>query len=318
MNQKNSAISVIESNLTLLAGDSASSAERRCVQLRDLASQLLRDPSLIFGENRVKDFSSLFEKSALPEDIPEPIKDYLDFENETRSFSDKLTVCSLLSDEFDKRGIEVTEKLLGPATYTGPAKIAYFRNAYADAAFRIFSEVLDNPSVTYAADFSAVCEEVYYGRADMCMLPLDSSRDAKLISFYRLMDKYELNPIYSCDVTTPDGSVTTRYALIRRGMSVPNRVHLDTPGSCFFELNLVLDSSSAFENVLGAAKRFGLTLYKADSLPLTYSDSEFACDIIFKVGNAKGLNAFVLYLSLAVPQYEPLGIYPHISTEEIS
>ncbi len=316
MNTKNSAISVIEGNLSLLSKDSVSAAERRSVQLRDLAVQLMRDPAILLGENRINEFEKMFVFQNPDADVPDEIKDYVIFENKAQVFSDKLTVCACLADEFSARGIDISAKLLGPATYTGPSKIAYFRNAYADAAFRIFSEVIEKPSVIYSSDFSSVCEEVYYGRADMCMLPLDSSRDAKLISFYRLTDKYELNPIYSCDVTTPDGSVTTRYALLKRGISVPNDSHLNMSGTCFFEFNLLLDSSPAFEDVLTAAKKFGLSLYKADSMPLTYSDSEFACDIIFKVGSAKGLNAFILYLSLAVPQYAPFGIYPHINTKK--
>lgn len=316
MNAKNSIISVIEDNLLLLSGDSASAAERRMVQLRDLAAQLARDTSGLFGENRTDTFSAMFAPAEPDDDMPTEAKKYLKFENDTKSFTDKVTVCGFLRNELESRGIDITARLLGPTTIKSAAKIAYFRNAYADAAFRTFSEVLESPSVVYASDFTSVCEEVYYGRADMCMLPLDSSRDAKLISFYRLIDKYELNPIYSCDVTTPDGSVTTRYALLKRGISVPDMKNLDNNGSCFFEFNLILDDTSAFENVLSAAKQFDLTLFKADSIPLTYSDSQFACDMIFKVGNAEGLSTFVLYLNLAIPQYEPIGLYPHINTEE--
>ena len=316
MNHNSKAFSVIGENLDLLSEDSASASERRLVQLKELALQLVRDTSVIFGENKTRDFSSLFESTEIPDSITDESKDYLELTKNNQSYTDKLTVCTYLNNELERLGISPINKLLQSKQHPSTVKIAYFRNAYADAAFRTFSEMFESPSVSYASDFTAVCEEVYYGRADMCMLPLDSSRDAKLISFYRLIDKYELNPIYSCDVTTPDGSVTTRYALLQRGMSVPSYTYLDTPNSCFFEFNLILDESTAFFDVLQAARAFDLTLYKVDSIPLTYSDSEFACDIIFKVGNARGLNAFVLYLNLAVPQYEPLGIYPHIRTED--
>ncbi len=316
MSQINNAASIIGGNLSLLSEDSASVSERRLVQLQDLAKQLLRDSSQLFGETRVVDFEKLFSEEKIPYGAPGNFKGLLAYENKTRVFADRIAVCSFLRDEMERMSMSPIEKFIDDKPYEGQSKIAYFRNAYADEAFRIFSGVIENPSAVYASDFSAVCEEVYYGRCDMCMLPLDSSRDAKLVSFYRLIDKYELNIIYSCDVTTPDGSVTTRYALLKQGMAVPEAAKLDNQNSCVFELGLTLDGNDVFEEVLAAANIFGLTLYKADSIPLTYGDGKFACDLIFKIGNARGFNAFVLYLGLAVPQYEPLGIYPHIYREE--
>lgn len=316
MSQINSAASIISGNLSLLSGDSASVSERRLVQLQDLAKQLLRDPSQLFGETRVIDFEKLFTEEKIAYGAPGNFKGLLAYENKTRVFYDRVALCSFLRDEMERMSMSPIEKLIDNKPYGDSCKIAYFRNAYADAAFRIFSDVIDNPSAVYASDFSAVCEEVYYGRCDMCMLPLDSSKDAKLVSFYRLIDKYELNIVYSCDVTTPDGSVTTRYALLKRGMAVPESSKLDNENSCFFELGVTLDGNDVFEAVLSAANIFGLTLYRADSIPITYGEGKFACDLIFKIGNARGLNAFVLYLGLVIPQYEPIGIYPHIRSEE--
>lgn len=307
---------VITDNMALLHSEQCSAAERRLVQLRELALKAVRDSSVIFGENRVADFASLFDGASPIEDASEEAYSYLTTQKASTDFADKLTVCSIIAKEFSKRGLSLLDKLLDFKPYAKKVKIAYFKNAYADAAFRQFSEVLDNPSVTYASDFNAVCEEVYHGRADMCILPLDSSRDAKLISFYRLIDKYELSPIYSCDVTTPDGSVTTRYALCKKSMALPDRSKLNEGRSCFFEFNVDPDGGASLSDVLSGARACGMSLYKIDSIPLAYSDSEFACNIILEIGDSHGLDTFVLFLALAIPQYEPLGIYPHIRTEE--
>ncbi|MBQ8552090.1 MAG: hypothetical protein IJ428_04665 [Clostridia bacterium] len=313
MVRESTAGTVIGENLALLAEESTSADERKLAWLRDLAMLMLRRDSSIFGETRSDDFSALFESTPMPEDIPEDFLHHARFRNRAALFSDKLTVCRFLAEELERRGVKLLERLLGDDSYKSSPKIAYFKNAYADAAFRIFSDVLDTPSVVYAPDFTAVCEEVYYGRADMCMLPLDSSRDAKLISFYRLIDKYELNPVFSCDVTTPDGSVTTRYALLKRAIALPDKTKRS---GCFFEFSLVPDDGATLGDVLSAAAECGLTLYKVDSIPLTYNSSEFSCEVILKVGDAPGLDAFVLFLTLAMPQYEPLGIYPHIRQGE--
>ena len=308
--------SIIADNMALLHKESCSAAERRLVQLKELAMKAVRSMSVIFGENKADEFAALFDGTTDITDAPEEVYPYLTTQKTVLDFTDRLTVCSFIADELETRGISLIDKLLSPQPHIGPARIAYFRNAYADAAFRIFSEVLDNPSVVYASDFTAVCEEVYYGRADMCMLPLDSSKDAKLISFYRLIDKYELSPIYSCDVTTPDGSVTTRYGLFKKSLSLPERSKLDEGDSCFFEFTLESDGGAALCDVLSAARSCGMSLYKVDSIPLTYKSGEFSCDIIMKIGSFRGLNTFILFLTLSVPQYEPLGIYPHICTEE--
>ena len=312
MSQINSAASIIGGNLSILSEDSASVSERRLVQLQELAKQLLRDSSQLFGETRVVDFEKLFSEEKTAYGAPGNFRSLLAYENKTRVFTDRIAVCSFLRDEMERMSMSPIEKFIESKPHEGACSIAYFRNAYADEAFRIFSDVIENPSAVYASDFSSVCEEVYYGRCDMCMLPLDSSKDAKLVSFYRLIDKYELNIICSCDVTTPDGSVTTRYALLKRGMAVPESEKLDEENSCFFEFGLTLDGNDTFEEVLAAANIFGLTLYRMDSIPLTSGDSKVACDLIFKIGNARGINAFVLYLGLVIPQYEPIGIYPHI------
>ncbi len=313
MARESTAGAVIGENLALLAGEGTSADERKLAWLRDLAMLMLRNNSSVFGETRSDDFASLFRDVSTHEDIPEEFLHHIRFRDRAALFSDKLTVCRFLAEELERRGVRLLERLLGSENYTKSPKIAYFKNAYADAAFRVFSEVLDTPSVVYASDFTAVCEEVYHGRADMCMLPLDSSRDAKLISFYRLIDKYELSPVYSCDVTTPDGSVTTRYALLKRSITLPDK---EARNGCFFEFSLVPDGGATLGDVLTAAAECGLTLYKVDSIPLTYNSSEFSCEVILKVGDPAGLDAFVLFLTLAMPQYEPLGIYPHIRQGE--
>ncbi len=309
---RNDINSVISDNLTLLSKEYTSAEERRLTQLRERALYISRSTSLLDSDNRADEFDALFDDGTIHESIPET-ELHIASQINTQFFSDKLTVCKFLAEEYRARKINILEKLLGNEPYADTVRIGYFRNAYADAAFRIFSGVIENPAVIYAEDFTAVCEEVYYERADMCMLPLDSSRDAKLISFYRLIDKYELSPILSCDVTTPDGSVTTRYALFKKSPALPKKEVTEKCDRFFFEFSLIPNDGPILCEVLSAASKCGLSLYKVDSIPLSYNENEFSCDVILKVGSTEGLEAFVLFLTLAIPQYEPLGFYGHIS-----
>lgn len=310
-----SASEIIGENLSLLESDSTKISERRLVQLRELAAFVARNNFFLDSEIPAEDFGELFRPCDISEDTPDEAKNYLASAEDALFLCDKLYVCKYIAEESEKRKKSLLPRLLSTEPYSNEVKIAYFKNAYADAAFRSFSQIFENPSVIYAPDFSAACEEVYYGRADMCMLPLDSSRDAKLISFYRLIDKYELNPIFSCDITTPDGSVTTRYALLKKSIGLPKAEHREKCDFCFFEFTVIPDRDGTLGDVLTAAKEFGLSVYKLDSIPLTYSDSEFSYDVILKVGDMKSLEAFVLFMTFVFPQYEPLGVYNHVLSE---
>ena len=101
----------------------------------------------------------------------------------------------------------------------------------------------------------------------------------------------------------------TRYALLRKSAFLPSEKQ-DKKGELFFEFSFVPDESSALCDVLTAAADCGLRLYKVDALPLTYTDSEFLYDVILRCPETP--EVFALYMSLAVPQYELLGVYRHM------
>ena len=304
---------IITDNLSLLTNDGFGVSERRLVWLYERSKLLLRDESLMFGENRSEDFPALFDSAPIPEDIPNESRNYILAKQSEQALLDKLTVCILAAKEYI-RPRPLLERLLHAAPYRRNGKIAYFRNVYADAAFRAFGEYLENPTVSYHSDFNTVCEETYYGRASMCLLPLDSSRDSKLVSFYKLMEKYELFPVYSCDVTAPEGA-TTRYALLAKSMSLPQRDMRTRENGCLFEFTLATGTGDCISDVLTAAKLCGLDIYKIDSLPSTYDEGSFTYDLVLSVSSPEELDAFVLFMTLCVPEYEPLGVYNQIRTE---
>jgi len=314
MSAANNTGAIIEENLSILSDDSCNVSEKRLLQLKERALAILRSDDVLFSDDRTEEFPALFPEANISKDVPEEAHSYIKAQAKEQTLLDKLTVCKLVAEAYSKRP-PLLERLLKCEKYSPSAKIAYFRNVYADAAFRAFSEHLGTPTVTYTSDFNSVCEEVYYGRSDMCLLPLDNSRDSKLVSFYKLIEKYELFPIYSCDVATPDGSITTRYALLRRAPALPERDQRDADHGCLLEFTLSPDEDVTLADVLYAAELCKLSLYKLDSLPSTYTDGAFTYDIVLSISGADALDAFILFLSLFVPQYEMLGVYRHIRTE---
>ena len=93
-----------------------------------------------------------------------------------------------------------------PADPRGPARTAYFRNSYSDAAFRRFAREFREPTVCYFDSFPAVCEELYAERCDYAILPVESSSDGRLAGIERLTARYELAPVFYTRVRLRDSS----------------------------------------------------------------------------------------------------------------
>lgn len=311
---------MISENLALLDNELTSVEERRCAHLFDRASLLARDENLLLSEERCEIFRRIFDRGSQPDGASQQAVGYIDGCLTAQLLADKLAVCKYLAGHLRARG-DIERLILSGSPENGSQpevieqtaakKVAYLKNAYADTAFRRFSEVLGELSVVYCTDFDAVCEEVYYGRADMCILPLDSSRDAKLIGFMRLVDKYELRIKLSCDITSSDQSVTTRYALLTKSAEYPAPSMLELKVPLFFEFSFVPDETNTLASVLFLSECCQLKLYKVDAIPLTYSDSEFSYDVVLDCTTGS-IDTFALYMLLSVPQYELLGIYPHL------
>lgn len=308
---------IISDNFTLLDNEASSAAERRIAQLSELATLISQEPDILLDtDSRGEDFSSLFVRGVIPQASVEAARPYLEAYYSSQLLSDKLAVCRFLAEKLGWKSDFRLASLLGEPNGFSPLgsdpKIAYLKNAYADSAFLSFSRVLGNPSVSYQSDFESVCEEVYYGRADMCILPLDSSRDAKLIGFCRLINRFELKIVLSCDVAASDGSVTTRYALLRKNLTFPDILPPESDAR-LFELSFVPTEGITLADVLTAAAAFGLELYKVDAIPLTYSDNEFSYDVVLHCPD-HAVEPFALFMALAAPQYETLGVYAHLKS----
>lgn len=94
-------------------------------------------------------------------------------------------------------------------------KFVYFRNAYSDRAYSVFSSCYKKSSAVYCADFKDALEELYYERASFAILPVYSSSDGMLLSFHRQIYKYDLKIRAMTDVSSSDGTFT-RYAMLSK------------------------------------------------------------------------------------------------------
>ena len=184
------------------------------------------------------------------------------------------------------------------------AVISYVKNNYNDAAFLAFSKLFNTPKVSYGASFEEVCERVYNGVCDYCILPLESVAGGKLFSFYSLVEKYDLHIFAACDIDETSSSKRTRYALLSRTALIWE----DNSKKSYFEFSIIKDDSYALTDVLDVAFAMGAKLYRIDSIPLPYDDLTFRIYHVFEA-DANTLLNLRLYLENKYPQLKTVGHY---------
>jgi prephenate dehydratase len=303
-------LSVIAANVSALSGEASSVFERRLAHLYGLARAF--DGGVLSDALRSEyvEFTGSLADAA----TQSPASGCY---GKLFSRSDRITLCSFICENLGRRPAPPSIlELLGCDGTEGeneaPNRISYVHNYYSDEAYGTFAQALENPTVMYSPDFASVCEDVYYGRAKYCILPVESSTDGVLSRFRTLIGKYELNIALSCDVQTQGDDIYTRFALLRRGIvSLPV-----SDGERVFEFSATFDDGGAsLGDVLDAADAYGLKLRHISPLPASYSGRSGMYDLAFSFADS-GLPEFVVFLSLEVPQFEALGIYTHIGARE--
>jgi len=185
-----------------------------------------------------------------------------------------------------------------------PAVISYVKNNYNDAAYLRFSELFSNAKVSYGASFDDICENVYNGISDYCILPIESVDAGKLFSFYSLIDKYDLKIFAVSDIDEGHTEKRTRYALLSRG----NLIFSQQVEKAYFEFSVIHDDSYDLTDILNAAKACSLGLYRIDTIPVYYDDLAFKFYHVFEL-SGNDLIPFLIYIELRYPQFKPLGYY---------
>ena len=107
------------------------------------------------------------------------------------SVVDKIELCRCCFAEHNL-GHDLGEMLFGqdekcPTEAIG--KVAYIKNNYSDAAYLTFSKSISSPRSIYLSSIQSVCEEVYSGACEYCLLPIETDLDGKLMTFYSTITK---------------------------------------------------------------------------------------------------------------------------------
>ena len=186
------------------------------------------------------------------------------------------------------------------------ARTAYMQNSYTDRAWRQFAETIPDMTAEYFSSYPAVCEEVYNGRCRYCILPLYTSADGQLVSFRKLLGKYDLKICLETEVELADESVM-RFALLCRRLpgDRENAVPL------YMDLSVVLPENGSAGNLIAACEALGASVAAVYSIPLEYADrtSEFCLEMDISDADLAGLSVF---LEASQLRYTVVGLYRRI------
>lgn len=297
---------IILSNLDEVQRSYALCRERELAHLRELAHEIA---------------SELADNAALLEALSEHRPPMLSLQEKEQS--EALGFSRLLSTTQRVRlCMELCKRLPSPSTLwqdvfaptdadptsSSYQRISYQRNRYTDLAYEQFSRLLSNPKASYSHSFPLVCEDVYNGVSEYCILPIENSAEGRLHSFTRFIEEYGLKITATCNVPAGEDRVTC-FALLRKSLTA-----LPTPSSAplYFEFSSAVGAYPNAADIFSAAACCGLSLHRAD-VTGSHSDTETTTLLraVFLVGEGD-LSAFLLYLAMELPSASLIGLYRSI------
>lgn len=187
-------------------------------------------------------------------------------------------------------------------------RVSYQKSSFADDAYLCFAEHIGGIHSSYTSGFAQACEDVYNGLSEYCILPIASTPEGTLSSFFRLIDRYDLKIFATCTVTEANPAKRTCFALLRKDL-IPSPRQEGKERSFSLILPQGIDPDAA--DLLLSARLCGLELHGLDSVLPTEVGEPFSLRYTFTVNDA-GLAAFLLYLAMDAPHYRPIGIYSRL------
>lgn len=223
----------------------------------------------------------------------------------------RTALCRRLYVEYSAAGLTWSELLLprrdAVISYLRTAEgaqpvISYVSNPYSDEAR---GRLLGVASLREhgCRSFGELCDDISSGSSDGCIIPLENTTDGKLMSFYSIIDRFELKIFRICDIESSDGTQSTRYALLTRHAGVPK-----TDGEHYLEFSVIASNMHPLHCLLSAAELMQLSVCRLDSVPQHYDEASSLHYIVVR-GHSDALLCYLLYLELEQSGYTLIGLY---------
>ena len=180
--------------------------------------------------------------------------------------------------------------------------VAYwYSNSAAKEAVNSFSKLFSSCRYTEAESFVAVCESIVDDNI-LGVLPVANSNDGRLMSFYRLLDKYDLKISAVHNVENANGDGFSRFALVGKKLynigSTENK-------------NLEFTVCGKFSPIIYTMEFVKGTVKEITSIPSSHAENE-CINYITAMVNEKRLYLLWWYLYLFGGDVEFIGVYTEI------
>ncbi len=304
------------SNLSALESELESVLERRIAHISELADAVVKDggdadiiKSIILSirsddtcgsesiiDENAADIRALFSKISLAERL--------------------MIFRAIFSGRgFDKKGMYKHSALASDFIPSADAseKIAYLKNSYNDVVYSRFAELFSSPRAMYLNTVNDVCESVFNGDSEYCILPIETSHDGKLSSFYGMIFKYGLKINAVCDVDNNADGDCTKYALLSKKVVFEHPFMRSKQKNKYFELIYNDTDALSLNDMLISAEMCSLRLRRIDTLSIVSKDkveSLYFCPV-FKI-NEGDIQTFISFLTVDCPNFIPVGLYLQI------
>ncbi len=293
-------------NLSALEDELAELLERRLAHLCELARAIVSDggdidliKSIIIS---VRSDGEVNEENICGENIRELYSLFFGI-----SHTERLIIFKQIFEEIPNEKYSFSDDI-EYMTSDNSGRIAYIRNSYNDSVYEHFSTIIPDSKAYYCESVTDVCESVTCDKCEFCILPIETQKDGKLISFYNMIIKYGLKINAEYDLKNGDGSGYTRYALIGKGQIVPHRISNKISNNRFLEISYRDTDNISPGELLTAADFFGLKVNNFDMIFLDVNDEKKSPCIEFSASNAD-IQTFLTYLSVDCPDHLLIGIY---------
>lgn len=255
----------------------------------------------------------------------DPTKIFADFSKISRSEyspspAELLAVCEAIASSSLKKHVrDVVFIGSNEATPAGAhSRISFVKNRFNELAYEKFARLLSSPKPEYAQEFSESCENVIDGQSEFCILPISSTTDGRMRSFYSMLDRYELKICSATEIEDDSSATSVKYALIGRACKEPNekaekreKTEKSKHEKCIFEFSIISPDGEFLPSLLSVAALSSATTLSIDSLPVEYASHLQRFFLSFSLPTQSAL-AFRLYVALSHQSYTPIGFYKTI------
>lgn len=250
--------------------------------------------------------AGLVAAEATPEDVAAWYRElygYADDEAERALYTlDFARFCTAYAPYFPGNAMRFLPEIAEADTDADFRSTAYLQNTYSDRAYRIFSAQIPGMTAEYHSSFADVCEEVYDNRCRYAILPLYTAADGRLVSFQKLLSRYDLKICMAAAVDMGDDD-EMHFALLRKHLHMPQEA-----GTVYWDLSVVLTEEIPLGTFFACMEVFGAKILSVHTLPLTYaSDLDETC-VHLNMTGADG-NGMAIFLEATHIRYTVDGIY---------